>query len=172
MALVGAVATAVAPHLSGEGDRAPAPGAEQSSSAAPGCVGTACTGLDPETNGCGGARTLTDTWLSTMHLEMRYSPRCEAVWAKLTGAQVGDTVSIATSPNRRQTATVQTNHDKYTPMLPVEDGFSAQATAVAVRGKPDQGITKGQTLRITADESNLPSGAPSPTTAGADETTP
>ncbi|MFB6983245.1 DUF2690 domain-containing protein [Streptomyces scopuliridis] len=174
VSVAGAAATIILTALFGGGDGgagASAAGASGGSGTSadadvpPDCAGAACTGLDPEVTRCGGAgaRTLTDNWARTMHLEIRYSPRCDAVWAKLTGAQVGDTVSIATSPSGRQTATVQTGHDKYTPMLPVEVGFSARATAVAVKGNPDQDIPKGYTIRLGAERTHLPTGGPSTT---------
>ncbi|MER5645085.1 DUF2690 domain-containing protein [Streptosporangium sp. NPDC002524] len=50
------------------------------------CRGTQCNGVDPQTSGCGNdARTLetvedTGGWVI---LELRYSPTCYAVWARV-----------------------------------------------------------------------------------------
>lgn len=138
--------------------------------APPSCTGAACAGMDPEKTGCGaGAQTLRGDWVGTMHLEIRYSTRCHTVWAKLTGAQTGDTVAINTTPLRRQATAVRWGQTKYTLMLAAEREFSAQATAVAVRGKPDEEIPKGYVLRVGADGTHLPSESPTvtPTTTTA-----
>ncbi|MFF4092456.1 DUF2690 domain-containing protein [Streptomyces sp. NPDC001834] len=169
MTVVGAVASVVLTSVfEGDGDEnakgsPPAASATQGTVtpgavASPSCTAEACAGLDPEKTGCGvGARTLEEDWIGTMHLEIRYSERCATVWGKLTGAQPGDTVTINTTPSRRQSASVRTGQTKYTPMLAVEDDFSAQATAVAVSGKPSEEIPKGYTLRVGADRTSLPS---------------
>lgn len=63
-----------------------APAASAKTAAAP-CWGTTCNGLDPQSSGCAaGARTLEDVpdtggWVT---LELRYSPTCYAVWARIT----------------------------------------------------------------------------------------
>jgi hypothetical protein len=49
------------------------------------CSGTSCDGLDPKATRCdAGARTLdtedTDGWVG---VELRYSPACNAVWARI-----------------------------------------------------------------------------------------
>jgi hypothetical protein len=134
------------------------------SATAPSCTGAACAGMDPERTGCGyGAQTLREDWVATMHLEIRYSARCGTVWAKLTGAQTGDTVANNTTPTRRQAAAVRWGQTKYTLMLVAEKEFSAQATAVAVGGNPDEEIPKGYVLRVGADGTHLPSEAPTVT---------
>jgi len=61
-------------------------GLSGTAAAAP-CVGTSCNGRDPQSTGCGAdARTLEDVadtggWVT---LELRYSPSCYAVWARVT----------------------------------------------------------------------------------------
>ncbi|MFC5151876.1 DUF2690 domain-containing protein [Streptomyces amakusaensis] len=128
------------------------------------CHGESCGGLDPEKAGCTrGTVTLRDAWIGLMRLEIRYNAGCETVWAKLTGAQPGDTVTISTSPAQRQAAEVDWGKTQYTSMLPVSrPDFSAQATAVAVKGDPEQEIPKGYELRIGANGTHLPTAPATP----------
>ncbi|GAA3778697.1 hypothetical protein GCM10022206_17080 [Streptomyces chiangmaiensis] len=97
-----------------------------------------------------------------MHLEIRYSPACHPVWGKLTGAEVGDTVETRTSPTRGQIATVITGRTKYTPMLPVPQAFTAQATAVAVNPKKHE-APHGHVMAVGADAAIVPSATTTPT---------
>ncbi|MFE0329229.1 DUF2690 domain-containing protein [Streptomyces sp. NPDC058960] len=140
-------------------------GALTGPSTPPGCHGEECDGLDPETTRCGaGARTLRGEWAGTMYLAIRYSPACHTVWGKLTGAEVGDTVEIRTSPNRRQVAEVAYGHTKYTPMLPAPESrvFTAQATAVAVNPKKRE-VAHGHVMTVGAGAADLQSATPNPT---------
>ncbi|GHF47375.1 hypothetical protein GCM10010218_30920 [Streptomyces mashuensis] len=164
VAVAGSVAGALATSWTGGDDadaKARPPSAAASSAAAaptapPGCFSTTCTGVDPKDAGCAdGAGTIGEDWVSTMHLEIRYSSRCQAVWGKLTGAQVGDTIEIMTSPAQRQRAAVLTGHTKYTPMLPAGRQFSAQVSAVSVKGDQEHGIPAGYTLRVGADQDDI-----------------
>ncbi|MEU6663556.1 DUF2690 domain-containing protein [Streptomyces sp. NPDC046821] len=172
MAVVGAITTVVLTALldgdgSGPGRRASpsnAPGASspavQAESTAA-CSGRTCVGLDPKITHCDvGAETLQDESRSTMVVEIRYSARCDAVWGKLTGAAPGDTVTISTTPTRRQSASVIEGKTKYTPMLAVEEDFSAQATAVSLKGSPERKIPKGYELRVGASGTDLPTPSP------------
>ncbi|MEV6593566.1 DUF2690 domain-containing protein [Streptomyces acidicola] len=121
-----------------------------------------CDGLDPEATGCGtGARTLKYDLVGTMRLEIRYGPACRTAWGKLTGAEVGDTVEIRVPPTRRQIDAVQSNHDKYTPMLylPEAQDFSVEATAVAVNPKKRQ-VKQGSELSISVESTDLPTDRP------------
>ncbi len=145
---------------SSDGDDAkthpPAASAAPASAALPACFNATCTGVDPKDSGCGdGAVTIADDWVSTMHVEIRYSSRCQVVWGKLTGAQVGDTMEIATSPSQRQRATVITGHTKYTPMLPVGRQFSTQVSAVSVKGDREHDIPAGYALRVGANQDDI-----------------
>ncbi|WP_423509620.1 helix-turn-helix domain-containing protein [Streptomyces xinghaiensis] len=61
------------------------------------CSGDACTGEDPEEQGCGGeyARTVTEVRVGAAFVEMRHSEVCGAVWARITEAAAGDSVRVA-----------------------------------------------------------------------------
>ncbi|WP_457515816.1 DUF2690 domain-containing protein [Streptomyces sp. TE33382] len=160
--------TALLGDGSGGGDAGGAPGSPtasvQTTAAAdpkspPSCSGEGCTGLDPKTTGCGDSgKTVASQFAGTMHLEIRYSQGCRTVWGKLTGAEVGDTVEIQTSPTLRQTAKVRTGHTQYTLMLPAPKEFTAQATAVAVNGTVVREVPKGHILSAGADSTDLPAG--------------
>ncbi|WP_307621538.1 DUF2690 domain-containing protein [Streptomyces sp. V3I7] len=140
-----------------------------SGSATPSCSGQGCDGLDPKSTRCADdAQTIAKDWAGTMYLEIRFSPRCRTVWAKLTGAEVDDTVEIRTSPNRRQAAKVHTGHTNYTPMLAAggagaEDAqdFTAQASAVAVNPMK-RAVEHGYVMTIGAGATDLPSATPTP----------
>ncbi|MQY14078.1 hypothetical protein SRB5_42390 [Streptomyces sp. RB5] len=125
----------------------------------PTCSGSGCTGLDPKDAHCDtGAVTIAENWAATLHVEIRYSRACHAVWGKLTGGEVGDTVEIRTSPSTAQLAAVQFGHDKYTPMLGAPADFTAQATAVAVNTDVERKIPTGHAVRAGADAADLPAG--------------
>jgi Protein of unknown function (DUF2690) len=50
-----------------------------------GCVGAACRGKDPAAMGCDhDARTLASAHGNSFRIELRYSPRCNARWARTT----------------------------------------------------------------------------------------
>jgi hypothetical protein len=122
------------------------------------CFRTTCKGVDPNAAQCSNVETLASSSRAGMLVEVRYSSRCGTVWGKLTGAQVGDTVEITTSPSQHERATVITNHDKYTPMLPVGQRFSARATAVSVKGDPSRGIPVSLAIDASADQNDISSG--------------
>lgn len=128
----------------------------------PACLTESCRGVDPKVSGCGvDAITIGDDWRSSLHVEVRYSPRCKAVWGKVTGAQTGDRLEIATSPKSRQKATVRTGHTKYTSMLPAVGAFSAHSTAVSVDGNIEAMIPPGYALRVSVGHHNIPSASKS-----------
>jgi LPXTG-motif cell wall-anchored protein len=54
-------------------------------SAAPQCQGDACEALDPATMGCDADAFTVDWELQTVRVELRYSPACNAWWAKAVG---------------------------------------------------------------------------------------
>ncbi|MFJ8664717.1 DUF2690 domain-containing protein [Streptomyces sp. NPDC093600] len=65
-------------------------------SLAPQCHGAACEGLDPMRLVCGiGPDTLTTYRTATgAHVELRYSEKCGASWARTWGTRIGDQVEI------------------------------------------------------------------------------
>ena len=72
-------------------------------SLAPQCHGGACEGLDPMRMVCGiGPDTLTTYRTATgAHVELRYSEKCGASWARVWQARIGDRVEVtAAGPTR------------------------------------------------------------------------
>jgi hypothetical protein len=106
------------------------------------CSGTDCTGKDPENMGCGGelAKTTNSVTVGTTLVEVRYSKTCGAAWARITQAAVGDSVQVASGTAAKQTGSVTTDTDAYTPMVAVKDAGDATACATLKSGQ--KGCTK------------------------------
>ncbi|WP_051722449.1 XRE family transcriptional regulator [Streptomyces albus] len=89
----------------------------------PGCRGAACDGKDPESMGCGiTVRTLGGHRTARgAGMEIRYSERCGAAWARIWQSRVGDRVRITAPGGRFQQAAVADRYDAegyvYTPMI-------------------------------------------------------
>lgn len=140
----------------GDGGKAGPQGSSPPAAVTASCFNATCAGADPKHTRCGDdAVNLADDARGTMHVYVRYSPRCQTVWGKLIGAQVGDTVEIATSPKRRELAKVNEGHTNYTPMLPVGPEFWAQAKAVSVKGDPDQDLPARSELLVGANQDDV-----------------
>lgn len=99
------------------------------------CSGASCTGQDPETMGCGGkyARTAASTWVGGAYLEMRYSRTCGAVWARISAAAPGDTVTVTGGSGSERTS-IGEDAAAYTPMLAVSGPAQAKACAELAAG--------------------------------------
>ncbi|WP_149184987.1 XRE family transcriptional regulator [Streptomyces sp. TRM49041] len=114
----------------------PSPSAPPQLPAGVECFGADCAGRDPETMGCGGryATTVTSATVAPARVEVRYSKTCGAAWARITRAHLGDTVTVTVDGTTRD-ATVRTDDDAYTPMVPVTSGAEATACATLKSGK-------------------------------------
>jgi hypothetical protein len=90
LALLLSVLLVVAPGaaLAQPRSRAASPEAAAASQlAAVGCTGTACNGLDPQTQGCSpDGRDLEEFSTGYYRVELRYSNACVAAWTRTTGA--------------------------------------------------------------------------------------
>ncbi|WP_095756957.1 helix-turn-helix domain-containing protein [Streptomyces xinghaiensis] len=93
------------------------------------CSGDACTGEDPEEQGCGGeyARTVTEVRVGAAFVEMRHSEVCGAVWARITEAAAGDSVRVAV-------------------------GQQSESAEVAAGSGGQPGVTEAYTLMVAAGE--------------------
>lgn len=93
------------------------------------CSGDACTGEDPEEQGCGGeyARTVTEVRVGAAFVEMRHSEVCGAVWARITEAAAGDSVRVAV-------------------------GKQSESAEVAAGSGGQPGVTEAYTLMVAAGE--------------------
>ncbi|MFK8912431.1 DUF2690 domain-containing protein, partial [Streptomyces sp. YS-3] len=126
----------------GDDKASPAPSATPTTAAPslpPGvkCVRDSCTGQDPETMGCGGAfaRTVASAKIGAALVQVRYSPTCQAAWARIQQAAPGDEVRIGSGATAGGTGTVDADKEAYTRMLAVDGPGSAQACATLVSGK-------------------------------------
>jgi len=101
------------------------------------CSGKDCTGKDPENMGCGGtlAKTANSVTVGTTLVEVRYSKTCGAAWARITRAAPGDEVTVSAGTSAKQTGTVDTDTDAYTPMVSVKDAGEAKACATLQSGQ-------------------------------------
>ncbi|GGJ92425.1 hypothetical protein GCM10011583_24880 [Streptomyces camponoticapitis] len=101
-------------------------------SLAPQCRGAACEGRDPMRLVCAiGPDTLTTYRTSTgANVELRYSEKCGATWARVWGARIGDRVEVtAAGPTRdvRIEDTVDMETYVYTEMTAVHPGSAVRA---------------------------------------------
>ncbi|MEU6481018.1 DUF2690 domain-containing protein [Streptomyces sp. NPDC047017] len=95
------------------------------------CSGDTCLRRDPQAMDCQwDATTAHDTWLRGMHIELRYSPACHAVWGRIENGAVGDVVTIKDRTDLELQATIRTDRDTYTQMLAVTDDAPAETVTV------------------------------------------
>ncbi|KUM91571.1 hypothetical protein AQI88_36370 [Streptomyces cellostaticus] len=99
----------------------------------PGCSADTCLRRDPQSMDCQwDATTAHQTWLRGMHIELRYSPACGAVWGRLEDGTVGDSVTIRDKYGDQLSATIRVDRDTYTRMLAVD--HTAPPSTVTVCG--------------------------------------
>ncbi|MBS2539124.1 DUF2690 domain-containing protein [Catenulispora sp. NF23] len=102
---------------------------------APRCRGQLCAGADPQIANCGyDARTVTTRTLlgdtgPLLNVQLRYSPACQAAWAKVADGRPGDTVSVQTAAGQQQSSMIHYGIDGYTPMIDVTASASVTACA-------------------------------------------
>ncbi|WP_406510239.1 helix-turn-helix domain-containing protein [Streptomyces sp. NBC_00212] len=95
------------------------------------CSGDTCLRRDPQAMDCQwDASTSHDTWLRGMHIELRYSPACHAVWGRIENGAVGDVVKIRDRTGLELQATIRTDRDTYTQMLAVTDDAPAESVTI------------------------------------------
>ncbi|MFE7481200.1 DUF2690 domain-containing protein [Streptomyces sp. NPDC057552] len=110
------------------------------------CLEFECRDKDSQRMGCHiGAWTSAATWSGRTYIELRYSPRCRAAWARITDAHVDDTARVESSRGVSNERSVTYENDTYSPMI--EAPYPASARAC--------GVIKGK-------ETCTPSGGPSP----------
>ncbi len=97
------------------------------------CSGASCSNIDPKKRGCNSdVVSLVDVHHDVRHgvrLDIRYSPHCQAAWARIREATVGDGVRISTADGHAAAADVATYFDVYTPMVPATGAFHLTACA-------------------------------------------
>lgn len=116
--------------------------------AVPRCHDRFCDGKSP-------ASTLCDLGLTTLatvptsdgaQLDIRYSARCQTVWARVTQSRPGDRIDITVSGGRSRSAQVVDVFDAqgyvYTPMATVEARHDVRACLTPATGGARQCVTK------------------------------
>ncbi|MFB6985672.1 DUF2690 domain-containing protein [Streptomyces sp. NPDC056304] len=81
------------------------------------CYGSSCTGKEPNGTTCASdAITAKQVTSGGRTIQLRYSPSCRAAWGKITGASVGDwiTVDNGSAYEERQ---VNSGSDQHTVMV-------------------------------------------------------
>nr|WP_267891954.1 XRE family transcriptional regulator [Streptomyces pactum] len=95
------------------------------------CSGFECRNKDSQRMECHiGVWTAAAAKVDGVHLELRYSPRCGAAWARITEGQVGDTARVEGPHNHSATRSITYDRDTYSPM--VEAPYPAAARACVV----------------------------------------
>ncbi|WP_262386937.1 helix-turn-helix domain-containing protein [Streptomyces sp. TRM49041] len=132
-ALLGSVATGLVLTMSADTTAAPgirtaagqgadhgAPASSPTVKVDVGCRGDTCLRRDPQAMDCQwDAVTAHDTWLRGMHIQLRYSAACQAVWGRIENGTVGDTVRIKGRTGLELEARIRIDRDTYTRMLAV-----------------------------------------------------
>ncbi|MEU2874334.1 DUF2690 domain-containing protein [Streptomyces olivoreticuli] len=86
----------------------------------PGCEGDGCLSREPQAMDCHwDATTVRQTWLRGLHIQLRYSTACQAVWGRIENGTVGDSVTIKDKRGLEEQAAIRVGTDTYTRMLAV-----------------------------------------------------
>jgi hypothetical protein len=115
------------------------------------CPGTACDGSNPGTQGCGeDARTYKPRVANPAELQLRYSKRCKAVWAKIEAGEVGDRVSVSVADETPLANEVHYGNDQYTRMSVVDpEDFRVEACAVPTLAEKRTGTWEKYCIHAT-----------------------
>ncbi|UUN26594.1 XRE family transcriptional regulator [Streptomyces sp. FIT100] len=141
--------SAVAPH--GSALPTASPTAVTTAHTSMQCRHDACGGQDPKAMGCGqDAWTAAATWISGALVELRYSPRCAAVWGRILWVGVGDTVIVRGPNNSAQSGRVKFGEDAYSSMIPVSDPSQARACVELADGREGGCTGLGQSMAVSA----------------------
>ncbi|WP_367126310.1 DUF2690 domain-containing protein [Streptomyces phytohabitans] len=101
------------------------------------CPGSGCGGKAPQSAGCDAdAVSLEPPRDNPVRLMVRYSERCDAVWAKVIRARAGDKVTIRVAGGDAESEVVNYGRDQYTRMTYAPGSFTATACAVPSTQSP------------------------------------
>ncbi|MEU4177813.1 DUF2690 domain-containing protein [Streptomyces sp. NPDC026589] len=95
------------------------------------CTGFECRNKDAQGMECHiGVWTAAAEKVDGIHLELRYSPRCGAAWARITEGRVGDTARVEGRNDHSAARAITYDRDTYSPM--VEAPYPAAVRACVV----------------------------------------
>ncbi|MET7985912.1 helix-turn-helix domain-containing protein [Streptomyces sp. NPDC005281] len=134
-ALLGSLATVFALGAGPFGDgSSPGTAAPSPQTPSPGCSKDTCLRRDPQAMDCQwDATTARETWLRGMHIELRYSAACGAVWGRVESGAVGDTVTIKDKYGEELSATIRVDRDTYTGLLAVDSDAPPRTVTICGR---------------------------------------
>lgn len=123
------------PPVGATASPAPAAGAPPSTLTAE-CRGVSCFGIDPKYAICReDAGTYYTGHAHGVRVELRFSPTCQAAWAKMTGTSQGDVVRVTNNAGRSRHYTQQWGHDAHSTMVEALNPDDAKACARTPRGE-------------------------------------
>ncbi|MFE2295973.1 helix-turn-helix domain-containing protein [Streptomyces sp. NPDC059452] len=131
------------------------------------CLEFECRDKDSQRMGCHiGAWTSAATWSGRTYIELRYSPRCRAAWARITDAHVDDTARVVGSRGVSNERSVTYENDTYSPMVEAPYPASARACGV-IQGKETCTSAGGPSPMPPAlTDEREPARRPAPTESG------
>ncbi|MGW4688921.1 DUF2690 domain-containing protein [Streptomyces sp. NPDC004244] len=95
------------------------------------CAGVSCAALEPAATACANdAATALVGHDYGIRIELRYSARCRAAWAKMSGTTAGDRVMVTPEQGAAQEYRQQYGHDAHTKMVPALSPGDARACAL------------------------------------------
>lgn len=100
------------------------------------CRGESCFGIDAKYAIC--RNDATTYYRGSAHgvlVELRFSPTCQAAWAKMSGTSQGDVVRVTNNAGRSRHYTQQWGHDAHTTMVEAVNPDDAKACARTPRGE-------------------------------------
>ncbi|UUU31847.1 DUF2690 domain-containing protein [Streptomyces sp. CA-210063] len=99
------------------------------------CRGESCYGIDPQHSTCReDAATYYRGGTEGMVVELRFSPACQAAWAKMSGTSQGDVVRVKNKKGDTRHYTQQWGYDAHTTMVEALNPDGVQACAVLTGG--------------------------------------
>ncbi|MGW6293737.1 helix-turn-helix domain-containing protein [Streptomyces sp. NPDC055058] len=99
------------------------------------CTGFECRGKDAQRMECHiGVWTAAAERVDGLYLELRYSPRCGAAWARITEGEVGDTARVEGKEKLSAARSISYDRDTYSPMIEAPYPAAVRACVVPADG--------------------------------------
>ncbi|MGW9594688.1 DUF2690 domain-containing protein [Streptomyces chartreusis] len=94
------------------------------------CTGVTCASMEPAATVC--AKDAVTAVVGRKYgatVELRYSPRCQAAWAKMSRTSPGDRILVTPKKGNTEEYRQRTGYDAHTPMVPAARPEDAEACA-------------------------------------------